>query len=134
MKTFNYNPEYLFSSSFEVESVGNVCLEAIDEEGSYHYLVMITSLGITTHLEFGPLCKDDDLLPDKHTIIFSRFEFSEKSACKVINDFLKLKQSALNPKKKVKICEINIVEKDYVLDQGINVYAYLRDYNDASNY
>ena len=29
---------------------------------------------------------------------------------------------------------INIVEKDYVLDQGINVYDYLRDYNDASNY
>lgn len=131
-RTFNYNGEVLWSDEITLESLGNVCLDAVDSVERHYFLIARTLLGETTYLEFGPLYLEKELLPDKHDIHFERFEFSENALAKKITKFLGPKQFIGN--KKVKIIDVKEITVDEALSYGINPFKYLMDYSDTSNY
>lgn len=131
-RTFQYNGEVLWSDEITLESLGNTCLEAEDSVGRCHYLITRTLLGETTCLEFGPLYKDNELLPDEHSIFFSRFEFSENAISKKIAKFLGPKKFYGN--KKVKIVSVKEIDVDEALSYGIDPFKYLSNYSATSNY
>lgn len=86
MLNIEFNNQYVPQNFIEIESVGNVCLEAINEDdGLYYYLLIKTSLGTTSIFEYGPVIPDIDKLFDIYNISFIRQPFNEKK----LNLFLK---------------------------------------------
>lgn len=131
---FNFNGTMSFEDSIIVEDLGNTCLEAVDELNYCYYFITRTKLGTTTCVEFGPIDLEDDLLPDETNIHFERFEFSNNAIIKKIGKFLMSKKNMLVKSKKVKI--IQVVEKpiEEVLQNGVNIFDYIKEYSDTSNY
>ena len=127
-RTFNYNGELIFSQEFEVESVGNVCLHAIDGAGANYFLYLKTDLGITECLEFGPiLMLEDDELEDMYTISYSRFEYSDGGCTKKIASFLRPRPSVMNKKKKVQIESVEVIDAFEALSYGVNPFKILME-------
>lgn len=86
MLNIEFNNQYVPQNFIEIESVGNVCLEAINEDdGLYYYLLIKTSLGTTSIFEYGPVIPDIDKLFDIYSVSFVRQPFNEKK----LNLFLK---------------------------------------------
>jgi len=131
-RTFCYNGEVMWSDEITLESLGNVSLEAIDAVGRSHFLITRTALGETTYLEFGPLYKENELLPDNHDIHFERFEYSDNALIKKITKFLGPKKFIGN--KKVKITEVKELDVNEALSYGIDPFKYLMNYSETSNY
>lgn len=128
-RTFNYNGEVIFSEEFDVDSVGNVCLHAIDSIGANYFLYIKTTLGITECLEFGPiLILEDETLEDTYSIVCSRFEYSDASCVKKIQSFLRPRPSLMNKRKKVQITHVETIDIFEALSYGINPFKiYLED-------
>ena len=131
-RTFNFNGECIYYDSIELESLGNVCLDATDAVERHHFLIARTSLGETTYLEFGPLYLEEELLPDNHDIHFERFDYSDNAMIKKITKFLGPKKFIGN--KKVKIAHVKEITFEEALSYGIDPFKYLSDYSDTSNY
>ena len=86
MLNIEFNNQYVPQNFIEIESAGNVCLEAINEDdGLYYYLLIKTSLGTTSIFEYGPIIPDIDKLFDIYNVSFTRQPFNEKK----LNLFLK---------------------------------------------
>ena len=130
-KVFNYNPVSMFSDEIELESVGNVCLKVTTSLDTLYFLVLRTSLGETTSLEFGPIIPDLELLPDTMVITFKRFEFSEKSCNSMIAKFIANRRIHNII---VKTEKVEIISYEEALSYGIDPFKYLMNYNETSNY
>lgn len=128
-KEFKYNAMTEYFSSFEVESIGNVCLEAVDNLEMHYFLMIKTLLGESTILEFGPVVIGDDLLPDNTQITFRRMAFKEKSIIKIINEFTRSRNKGKN-----KIELVKVVDDAYLLSCGIDIFDYMREFSAESNY
>ena len=131
-KTFNFNGTVTYNDSIYIEHEGNVALEATDTVGRSFFLVIRTALGESSYLEFGPLYKDEELLPEDTTIHFKRIEYSEYELDKVILKFLGPKKWIGN--KKVPLEKVEIISVDLALSYGINPFKYLSEFSDTSNY
>ena len=129
---FGYDIELLANKEIDIESLGNVCLEAIDSVNRCFYLWIKTVVGESTILEFGPIYKEDELLPNDYEITFKRIDYSDGALMKVIQKFFRPRKFIGN--KKVKIEQVNFIDHDVALTYGINPFKYLQDYSDTSNY
>lgn len=127
MPSFKFGPEFTYNNELEIESVGNVCIEAIDNAGQNYYLIIRTSLGVSSVLEFGPVIPDIELLPKSTKIEFKRFGFSEEKLHKIITKFLA-------DRGQQRMEGAYIVDFDYALDSGVNIFEYMRNYSETSNY
>ena len=79
MLTIEFDNQYTPQNFIEIESVGNVCIEAINEDdGLYYYLLIKTSLGTTSIFEYGPVIPDIDKLFDSYVVSFDRMSYNEK--------------------------------------------------------
>lgn len=86
---FEYASTRTFTADIDIETLGNCCIEANDEVGSFYYLFINTSpTGETNVLEYGPIFPDIILLPKTVNIIFNRFNYSEPNIVKTITRFL----------------------------------------------
>lgn len=130
-RTFNYNAEITYNDSIHIEHQGNVSIEATDEVGRTFYLVTRTALGETSCLEFGPLYKDEELLPEETIIHFKRIDYSEKELDKMIMKFLSPRTYA---KKQLKWEKIEVIDVDLALSYGISPFKYLSEFSADSNY
>lgn len=134
MHQFNYNGETTYNDCLIVEDLGNTCLQATDELGYCYFFIAKTRLGTTSSIEFGPIDLEDDLLPDESDIHFERFEFSNKIIIKKISKFLMSKKNMLVKSKKVKIIQVVEIPLEEALNYGVNIFDYIKDYSDTSNY
>ena len=132
--TINYNGTTTWSDSLTIESLGNVCLHAIDELDYSYFFVARTLLGETSYVEFGPLRLGDSLLPDEYNVKFERFEYSNNKLIKLISQFIRPKKNMIVKSRKVKITSIEEVDVDYALSCGVDVISYIKDYSETSNY
>lgn len=79
MLKFEFDNQYVPQNFIEVESIGNVCIEAINEnDGLFYYLLIKTSLGTTSIFEYGPVIPDIDKLFDTYNVSFTREQYNEK--------------------------------------------------------
>ena len=121
MLNIEFNNQYVPQNFIEIESVGNVCLEAINEDdGLYYYLLIKTSLGTTSIFEYGPVIPDIDKLFDNYNISFIRQPFNEKK----LNLFLK---KWLNDKNKG-ITAAYVIDENKFLDNYKDICYVINEY------
>jgi hypothetical protein len=89
MHKFGYSQETIFSKELDIDELGQVALEAKDSESMFYYLIIRTSLGQSSIVEYGPIVPDIAIIPDLTEIRFQRVDFNE----------LKIKHPELNFKK-----------------------------------
>lgn len=79
MLKFEFDNQYVPQNFIEIENIGNVCIEAINEtDGLFYYLLIKTSLGTTSIFEYGPVIPDIDKLFDNYSVSFNREQYNEK--------------------------------------------------------
>lgn len=121
MLNIEFNNQYVPQNFIEIESVGNVCLEAINEDdGLYYYLLIKTSLGTTSIFEYGPIIPDIDKLFDIYHVSFTRQPFNEKK----LNLFLK---KWLNDRNKG-ITAAYVVDQNKFLDNYKDICYIINEY------
>ena len=101
MLKIDFNNQYVPQNFIDIESIGNVCIEAINEEdGLFYYLLIKTSLGVTSIFEYGPIIPETTKLFDNYSVNFIRQPFNENKLKlffkKWINDKSKKITSACN--------------------------------------
>ena len=79
MPSIKFDNQYVPQNEIDIESVGNVCIEAINEsDGLFYYLLIKTSLGTSSIFEYGPITPDVDKLYDIYNLSFMRRPYNEK--------------------------------------------------------
>ena len=122
MPTIEFDNQYVPQNFIEIESVGNVCIEAINEsDGLYYYLLIKTSMGTTSIFEYGPVIPDIDKLFDTYIVSFNRMSYNEKK----LNLFLK---KWLNDKMK-KITAAYVIEENKFLDNYKDIAYTINNYS-----
>lgn len=121
MLRVEFNNQYVPQNILEIESVGNVCIEAINEnDGLFYYLLIKTSLGTTSIFEYGPVIPDIDKLYDNYLVSFNRMQYNEKK----LNMFI---IKWLNDRMK-KITTANIIEEKVFLDNYKDIAYTIENY------
>ena len=78
MFKIEFNNQYVPQNILDIESVGNACIEAINEDdGLFYYLLIKTSLGTTSIFEYGPVIPGIDKLYDIYNISFTRMQYND---------------------------------------------------------
>lgn len=83
---FEYLATTTYLDTFEVENIGECCLEAYNDSGEAYFLCISTSLGVSKILEYGPYM--DGLVPVYLTYKYQEFTYNEKKLKVIINKFL----------------------------------------------
>lgn len=122
MLKFEFDNQYVPQNFIEIENIGNVCIEAINEtDGLFYYLLIKTSLGTTSIFEYGPVIPDIDKLFDNYNVSFNREQYNEKKLKIFISKWL-------NDRMK-KITTANIIEEKTFLDNYKDICYTIKDYS-----
>ena len=79
MPNVKFDSQYVPQNEIEIESVGNVCIEAANEnDGLFYYLLIKTSLGTSSIFQYGPIVPDIDKLYNIYDVSFMRQPFNDK--------------------------------------------------------
>ena len=123
--TFEFNQQLMPQNLIDIENIGDFALEGINDEGNFYYLIVRTSLGITTLASCGPVVPDVNLLPSGYCTYISRMQYKEDKVAKQINIWLNDKSKALT--------KASLVEIEDALDQFRDVGEYMRNYSEDQN-
>jgi hypothetical protein len=129
MHKFGYNQETIYSKELDIDEIGQVALEANDSDSMFYYLVIRTSLGQSSILEYGPIVPDIAILPDITEIKFQRVDFNELKIKQIIKRFLMPRN-----KGKSKIEDVIQIDVNDALGRGINILEYMKNFDKTSNY
>ena len=122
MLTIEFDNQYTPQNFIEIESVGNVCIEAINEDdGLYYYLLIKTSMGTTSIFEYGPIVPDIDKLFDSYVVSFNRMSYNEKKLNMFLNKWL-------NDKTK-KITAAYVIDESKFLDNYKDITYTIKNYS-----
>lgn len=116
---FEFNNQFVPQSLIDVEDIGQCCVECVNKEGDYYYIIIKTSLGTTTIVTFGPVNVDFDTLPNGYTTSLKRMDYKEDKIVKELKLFL-------NDSKK-KIVEAKEVDLEEALINCKDLATYLRE-------
>lgn len=119
---FNYNEEKTFKYTLELESVGNVCLQAIDVNNNYYYLAVRTLYGISEIITYGPIAPT---LGDteNYSITFQKAEYDEDYLYDMIDKWLN--------KRRRHMSTVNIINEETFFTNLIDVREFLYEYYKA---
>lgn len=123
--TFEFNQQLMPQNLIDIENIGDFALEGINDEGNFYYLIVRTSLGITTLASCGPVVPDVNLLPSGYCTYISRMQYKEDKVAKQINIWLNDKSKALT--------KASLVEIEDALDQFRDLGEYMRNYSEDQN-
>jgi hypothetical protein len=130
-QSFDYYGDIIYGRTLDVEDTGNACLKAIDDSGCEYYLVMMTSLGQTSCLEWGPIDPQASVLPDVVNVKFQRIDYSEYGVAKIIRTFLQPRKSG---KTRVDITDVKQMTPADALEQGVDLFDYMKNFGPTENY
>lgn len=117
MITIEFNKQLMPQNLIDVEDIGNVCLEAVNEDdGFFYYLLIKTYAGVSTTISYGPVVPDVALLPDEYSLEFKRMNFKDTSIIKFISFWL------------------NDRSKNITSAQVIDETAFIENIKDMKNY
>lgn len=119
---FEFNNQLMPQSLVDVEDVGQLAIEATNDEGYYYYLLIRTLLGTATIVSCGPVVPDIDRLPDGYQIRLDRMDYKEDKICKQINFWL-------NDRSK-KLTEAHPITFEEAIDAMRDVKSYLEGYSE----
>lgn len=116
---FEFDNQLTPQNLIDVNDIGQCCIECVNKEGSYYYIVIKTSLGTTTIVTCGPVDIDLDTLPNGYTTSLKRMDYKEDKIAKEIKFFL-------NDRTK-KIVEAKEVSLEEALNNFRDLATYLRE-------
>ena len=123
--TFEFNQQLMPQNLIDIENIGDFALEGINDEGNFYYLIVRTTLGITTLASCGPVVPDVNLLPSGYCTYISRMQYKEDKVAKQINIWLNDKSKALT--------KASLIEIEDALDQFRDLGEYMRNYSEDQN-
>lgn len=103
---FDFNQEKVAQASLDVEDVGNVSIEGVNEEGYFSYIIIKTTFGKTNIFTFGPIIPDLDELVKNFSFNYSSMTYNQGKIVKLIFSWL-------NDNKK--LTSAKIIEEDEAL-------------------
>lgn len=107
--TFEYLKLVQAFDSIEIDDIGNTCVNALNDLGQEWFLIISTSQGWTTVIEFGPLSVDSDKLPGFFNYIMYSYEYKELKIQNTIDKFI-------NNSKKM-ITQVQEVSKEFAKER-----------------
>jgi len=121
MESFEFNNQLVPQSLLSVDDLGECAIEATNDEGYFYYLVIRTSLGMTTIAKCGPVVPDVNMLPDGYATELVRMKYDGQKLGSVVNKWL-------NDKKK--LTEAKIITIDEALEQFRDLGEYMKNYSE----
>lgn len=89
MATIEFANEWKATNSIDIDELGNFFLEAINEDESYYYYLMVKStLGTSSIIWYGPVVPDVQLLPAGYSVHLERMQFNDKKMQMWLNKWL----------------------------------------------
>lgn len=86
--TFEYLQDVKFMDSIDIEDIGNVQLEALNDLGDQWYLDIHTSLGYTKIVTIGPLMADSNNTGFSFNFNYQYMEYNDKKLVVIIDKFI----------------------------------------------
>lgn len=103
--TFDYLERVVVEGQLDVENIGQCVIQANNDFGEEFYLIIMTELGYTEILEYGPCLPDMQLLHADYQIKYSRIDYNEGKIEKQIDRFLN------NPKRCITQAKVTDIEE-----------------------
>lgn len=85
---FEYLQDIKFLDSIDIDNIGSVTLEALNDLGGQWYLSIQTKLGRTKIVTVGPLVADSNDIPFSFNLDYQYIEFDGNKIVKIIQKFL----------------------------------------------
>lgn len=121
MPNIKFDNQYVPQNEIDIENVGNVCIEAINEnDGLFYYLLIKTSLGTSSIFEYGPIVPNIDKLYDIYSVSFTRQPYNDKKLLLFISKWL-------NDRMK-KITSAAIIDENTFLDNYKDIAYTIKEY------
>lgn len=86
--TFEYLQRVVVEAQLDVDNIGDCCIKAFNDIGEAYYLIILTELGYTEVLEYGPCLVDFDMLQNNYQIKYNKFEYNQGKLERIIDKFL----------------------------------------------
>lgn len=118
MADIEYNRQYAPQDCLYIDNMGDVSIEASNDEGMLFYLILVTKRGTSTMLTFGPVVPDIYELPSGYSVQLEEFDFETDKAQKKVSMWL-------NDRKK--ITKATIVTVPDALSQLRDAGSYLSE-------
>lgn len=84
--------EYMFTEqpmdTFDIENIGDVCLNMLNDTGAEWYLLIETESGFTKIRRYGPLQVDSNTISGSFVYSYQRIEYKEPYLIKYIDKCL----------------------------------------------
>ena len=110
---FEYLATKQYLDAIDIEDIGNVCLNALNDFGDEYFLSIQTHLGWTEIKEFGPCVVDSNVVNNYFNLLYNRYEYNESKIIKTIEKFIN------NDKRN--ITQIFFIDREVLLDRLKNV-------------
>ena len=124
--SFDYRQEFSFMHSLDVDNLGETVIRGENDDALTWYLILSTSLGVTTAVIFGPVVDDMQHMVHKDfSFDVQKLTFNEKKIMKIISMFL-------NDSKK--ITKASIVDIETAKKQLPDLEAFLYQLQEGDDY
>ena len=110
---FEYLATKQYLDAIDIEDIGNVCLNALNDFGDEYFLSIQTRLGWTEVKEFGPCTVDSNISSNYFNLLYIKYEYNENKIIKTIEKFIN------NDKRN--ITQIFFIDRKALLDRLKNV-------------
>lgn len=117
-EVIEYNKAWMPQNTLDVEEIGQVAIEATNDDGFFWYLIINTEDGMTTIASCGPIIPDTFYLPNGFECSLTQIEYKEARISKYISTWL-------NDTKNKRITQANIIDMSEALDQFRDLKPYL---------
>lgn len=118
---FEFNQQLMPQNLLEVEEVGDLCIEASNDDGFYYYLIIKTVLGESKIFAAGPVIPEYDELVNGFNVSYNVTQYKEEKLIKTINTWL-------NDSKK-KLTNASMVELSSAIGAFRDVKDVLREFD-----
>lgn len=121
--TIEFNGEFLAQSLVDIPDVGDFALEAYNEkEGYFFYLMIKTSLGISSVVSYGPVVPQVALLPKNYSVNYFRVEYKEKKIISAISKWINDRDKG--------ITEAKLIDEKTFFEEFRDIKSYLECYGE----
>ena len=86
--TFEYLQRVVVDGTLEIDNIGDCTIQGNNDLGEFFYLIIVTKLGWTEILDYGPCVPDFDILQANYQIKYQRIEYNQGKLERIIDKFL----------------------------------------------
>ena len=85
---FEYQQVTKCEAQIDIDDIGNCCLISRNVLGEESYLYILTQIGLTQVITYGPIVPDFDQLPANVSYKYQRFDYNDRKVEGIIEKFV----------------------------------------------